>query len=34
MSVEKVNVRERLALFDEHWSPRVVGELNGSTSSS
>ena len=29
MSVEKVNVRERLALFDEHWSPKVVGELNG-----
>ncbi len=29
MSVEKVNVAEKLALFNEHWSPRVVGELNG-----
>ena len=29
MSVEKVNVREKFALFDEHRSPKVVGELNG-----
>ena len=28
-SVEKVNPAQRLALFDEHWSPRIVGELNG-----
>ncbi len=28
-SVEKVNVAEKLALFDEHWTPKVVGELNG-----
>ncbi len=28
MSVEKVNVAEKLALFSEHWSPKVVGELN------
>jgi GrpB-like predicted nucleotidyltransferase (UPF0157 family)/mannose-6-phosphate isomerase-like protein (cupin superfamily) len=26
---EKVNIREKLALFHDHWSPRVVGELNG-----
>lgn len=25
----KVNLREKLALFHEHWSPRIVGELNG-----
>ena len=25
----KVNLAEKLSLFDEHWSPRVVGELNG-----
>ena len=25
----KVNIREKLALFDDHWSPKVVGELNG-----
>ena len=28
-SVEKVNVAQKLALFDEHWSPKIVGELNG-----
>jgi mannose-6-phosphate isomerase-like protein (cupin superfamily) len=27
--MEKVNLAEKLALFDDHWSPRVVGELNG-----
>lgn len=27
--VEKVNLREKFALFDEHWSPKIVGELNG-----
>lgn len=25
----KVNLEEKLALFDERWSPRIVGELNG-----
>ena len=29
MSVEKVNVAEKFSLFDERWSPKVVGELNG-----
>jgi mannose-6-phosphate isomerase-like protein (cupin superfamily) len=27
--MEKVNVREKLALFADHWNPRVVGDLNG-----
>jgi mannose-6-phosphate isomerase-like protein (cupin superfamily) len=27
--MEKVNVREKLALIADHWNPRVVGELNG-----
>jgi mannose-6-phosphate isomerase-like protein (cupin superfamily) len=27
--MEKVNLREKLALFSDHWNPRVVGELNG-----
>ena len=27
--IEKVNLREKLSLFDEHWSPKLVGELNG-----
>jgi mannose-6-phosphate isomerase-like protein (cupin superfamily) len=26
--MDKVNLREKLALFHEHWSPKVVGELN------
>ncbi len=25
----KVNLARKLALFDDHWSPKVVGELNG-----
>jgi mannose-6-phosphate isomerase-like protein (cupin superfamily) len=27
--MEKVNLREKLALFAEHWQPKIVGELNG-----
>jgi mannose-6-phosphate isomerase-like protein (cupin superfamily) len=27
--MEKVNLAEKLSLFREHWSPRIVGELNG-----
>jgi mannose-6-phosphate isomerase-like protein (cupin superfamily) len=26
---EKVNLRDKLSLFHDHWSPKVVGELNG-----
>jgi mannose-6-phosphate isomerase-like protein (cupin superfamily) len=26
--IEKVNLAEKLALFDEEWSPKVVAELN------
>jgi mannose-6-phosphate isomerase-like protein (cupin superfamily) len=29
LSVDKVNIKDRFALFDEHWSPKIVGELNG-----
>ena len=25
----KVNLREKLASFAEHWQPKIVGELNG-----
>ncbi len=28
-AIPKVNLREKLALFNDHWSPRIVGELNG-----
>lgn len=27
--MEKVNLREKLSLFTEHWSPKIAGELNG-----
>lgn len=27
--MKKVNVPEKLELFHDHWSPRIVGELNG-----
>src|SRR5262249_38801692 len=27
--MEKVNISEKLAQIDEHWRPKVVGELNG-----
>jgi mannose-6-phosphate isomerase-like protein (cupin superfamily) len=26
--IEKVNLAEKLALFSDHWSPKIVGELN------
>lgn len=28
--LEKVNVAEKFALFDEYWSPKIVGALNDS----
>jgi mannose-6-phosphate isomerase-like protein (cupin superfamily) len=28
-SMEKVNVAQKLGLFNEKWSPKIVGELNG-----
>jgi mannose-6-phosphate isomerase-like protein (cupin superfamily) len=27
--MEKVNLRDKLSQFSEHWSPKIVGELNG-----
>jgi mannose-6-phosphate isomerase-like protein (cupin superfamily) len=27
--MDKVNLAEKLNLVTEHWSPRIVGELNG-----
>lgn len=27
--MDKVNVAEKFARFREHWSPKIVGELNG-----
>lgn len=27
-AIEKVNLSEKLGLFSEQWSPRIVGEIN------
>ena len=27
--MEKVNLTQKFSLFDEYWSPKLVGELNG-----
>lgn len=29
MALQKVDVAEKLGLFDDHWNPRIVAELNG-----
>jgi mannose-6-phosphate isomerase-like protein (cupin superfamily) len=28
-SIEKINISEKLELFQDYWNPRIVGELNG-----
>lgn len=28
MSIKKVNLAEKFNCFSEHWSPKIVGELN------
>ena len=28
MEIDKVNLEEKLGLFSEHWTPKVIGELN------
>lgn len=27
--MEKVNLEQKLKMFNDHWHPRIVGELNG-----
>jgi mannose-6-phosphate isomerase-like protein (cupin superfamily) len=27
--MEKVNLAEKFSRFEDHWSPKIVGELNG-----
>ncbi|HEX7487369.1 MAG TPA: cupin domain-containing protein [Anaeromyxobacteraceae bacterium] len=27
--MDKVNISQKLALFDDYWNPRIVAELNG-----
>ena len=26
--MEKINISQKLSLFNDHWNPRIVGELN------
>ena len=28
--MNKINLTEKFKLFNEHWNPKIVGELNGS----
>jgi len=27
--MEKVNLNEKFGLFNDHWNPKIIGELNG-----
>lgn len=27
--MEKINLSQKLSLIDDHWNPRIAGELNG-----
>lgn len=29
MKIKKINLSEKFASFTEHWSPKIVGDLNG-----
>jgi mannose-6-phosphate isomerase-like protein (cupin superfamily) len=29
-AIEKVNLSDKLKLFTDHWSPKIIGELNDS----
>ncbi len=29
MKIEKVNIKNKLDKFSDHWNPRIAGELNG-----
>jgi len=28
MTIEKINLKQKLSLFKEHWSPKIIGDLN------
>jgi mannose-6-phosphate isomerase-like protein (cupin superfamily) len=29
IKMEKINLQQKLSLFDDYWNPRIAGELNG-----
>ena len=28
MEISKINLKVKLSLFNEYWSPKIIGELN------
>jgi len=28
MNIEKINIQQKLSLINDHWNPRITGELN------
>lgn len=28
-SIDKINVHQKFELFNDHWNPRIIGQLNG-----
>lgn len=29
MELQKISLAQKLSLFNDHWNPRIIGELNG-----
>ena len=29
MNIDKVNIESKMSLINDHWNPRIAGELNG-----
>ena len=29
ITLDKINLSQKLSLFNDYWSPKIVGELNG-----
>ncbi|MGH9969099.1 MAG: cupin domain-containing protein [Pyrinomonadaceae bacterium] len=29
LKMQKINLSQKLSLFNDHWGPRIIGELNG-----
>lgn len=27
--MDKINIQHKLSLFNDHWNPKIIGELNG-----
>lgn len=29
MALKKINLQQKFSLFNDHWSPKIIGDLNG-----